>query len=357
MTLQINNIIPENQQLMIPSIRTNHCVTDKADGLRAFLLVADNGRLYLIDMNINVMFTGSITKYGKFKNSILDGENVKHQKDRGLMNLFSSFDIYYSHGKYVGGLNFKTLQIEGVEKKTCRHDLLELFLGDLKTEKITNVTEGCELSIKGTCKYFASTDNKSIFQASKEIELIISNNYEKDGLIFTPSNTGVDNSKEPFKWKPPQQNAIDFLVKIKKVKGQEDEIRYVYVDGNNLQDSGNGISKDKTLELMCGFSENDGFLRPMCTLLKDEPTPPTKEYKPVNFYPTNPVNKSACFCNVLSVDNVIRTEKDAEIIEDDTIVEFRYEKEKKDNPTDDNAWKWVPIRNRHDKTAELRNAM
>ena len=28
-----------------------------------------------------------------------------------------------------------------------------------------------------------------------------------------------------------------------------------------------------------------------------------------------------------------------------------------DRPTDDNAWNWVPIRNRHDKTAELRNAM
>ena len=368
MTLQINNIIPENQQLMIPNIRTNYCVTDKADGLRTLLFIADNGRLYLIDMNMNVMFTGSITKDEKFKNSILDGENIKHRKDGGLMNLFASFDIYYSHGKYVGGLDFKSFQIEGVEKKTCRHDLLELFVGGLKIENITNVTEGCELSIK--CKYFAFTDNKSIFQASKEIESIISNNYEKDGLIFTPSNTGVGNSKEPFKtkftwkesfkWKPPQHNTIDFLVKIKKDKGQ-DEIRNVYVDGNNLQESGNGILKYKTLELMCGFSENDGFLKPMLTLLNDEPTPPTKEYKPVNFYPTNPVDKSACFCNILSVDNVIRTEKDGEkegeIIEDDTIVEFRYEKEKKDNPTDDNAWKWVPIRNRHDKTAELRNAM
>ena len=52
--------------------------------------------------NMNVMFTGSITKDEKFKNSILDGENIKHRKDGGLMNLFASFDIYYSHGKYVG---------------------------------------------------------------------------------------------------------------------------------------------------------------------------------------------------------------------------------------------------------------
>ena len=49
---------------------------------------------------------------------------------------------------------------------------------------------------------------------------------EKDGLIFTPTNTGVGGFREPlkskftwqesFKWKPPRSNTIDFLVKIKK---------------------------------------------------------------------------------------------------------------------------------------------
>ena len=362
MTLQINNIIPENQQMMIPNIRKNYCVTDKADGMRTLLYIADNGRLYLIDMNMNVMFTGSIIKDEKFKNSILDGENIKHRRDGTLMNLFASFDIYYLHGEYVGGYDFKTFDVEGVEKKTCRHDLLELFINSLKIENIAKGTEGCGFSIK--CKYFVFTDNKTVFQASNEIETIVSDNYEKDGLIFTPSNTGVGNSKEPFKtkftwkesfkWKPPQHNTIDFLVKI------QDGTRNVYQDGNNLQNSGQGISKYKTLELMCGFSENDGFREPMLTLLQDEPTPSTKEYRPVSFYPTNPVDKSACFCNVLSADNVIRTEKvgekDGEIIEDYTIVEFKYVKQT-DKPTDDNAWNWVPIRNRHDKTAELRNAM
>jgi hypothetical protein len=368
MTLQINNIIPENQQMMIPNIRTNYCVTDKADGLRTLLYIADNGRLYLIDMNMNVMFTGSITKDEKFKNSILDGENIKRRKDGTMMNLFASFDIYYLHGKYVGGYDFKTFIVEGGETKTCRHDLLELFINGLKIENIANGEEDCGLTIK--CKYFAFTDNKTIFQASNEIDTIISDNYEKDGLIFTPSNTGVGNSKEPFKtkftwkesfkWKPPQHNTIDFLVKIKKDKFQGDLIRNVYEDGNNLQNSGQGILKYKTLELMCGFSENDGFINPMNILLEDKPTPSTKEYRPVNFYPTNPVDKSACFCNILFADNVIRTEnqveKTGEIIEDYTIVEFKYVK-KTDRPTDDNAWNWVPIRNRYDKTAELRNAM
>jgi hypothetical protein len=365
MTLQINNIIPVNQQVMIPNIRTNYSVTDKADGMRTLLYIADNGRLYLIDTNMNVMFTGSMTKDEKFKNSILDGEYIKHDKHGASMNLFASFDIYYSHGKYVGNHDFKTFESEGTERKTCRHDLLKLFIDSLKIQNIADGTQQCILYIK--CKHFAFTDNKSIFQASKEIQSIVSDNYEKDGLIFTPSNTGVGNSKEPFKtkftwkesfkWKPPKFNTIDFLVKIKKNDKGQDEIRNVYVDGNNLQDSGNGILKYKTLELMCGFSENDGYIEPMRMLLEDNPTLPTKEYKPVNFYPTNPVDKSAGLCNVLFADNVLRTEDGNEIIEGDTIVEFKYVIDKKDSPTDDNAWKWVPIRNRHDKTAELRNAM
>ena len=68
-------------------------------------------------------------------------------------------------------------------------------------------------------KHFVFTENdKTIFQASNEIDAIETDNYEKDGLIFTPSNTGVGNSKEPFKtkftwkesfkWKPPQHNTI-----------------------------------------------------------------------------------------------------------------------------------------------------
>jgi hypothetical protein len=371
MTLQINNIIPENQQMMIPNIHKNYCVTDKADGMRTLLYIADNGRLYLIDMNMNVMFTGSITKNERFKNSILDGENIKHRKGKPMMNLFASFDIYYLHGKYVGGYDFKTFDVEGAEKKTCRHDLLTQFIKELELESVINIyltashfgPEGCEFTI--SCKRFVFTENdKTIFQASKEIDEIDTDDYEKDGLIFTPSNTGVGNSKEPFKtkftwkesfkWKPPQHNTIDFLVKIK------DETRNIFQDGNNLQNSGQGILKYKTLELLCGFSESDGFREPMLTLLDDKPTPSTKEYRPVSFYPTNPVDKSACFCNILTEDDVIRTEQigetHGEIIEDYTIVEFKYVK-KIDRPTDDNAWNWVPIRNRHDKTAELRNAM
>jgi hypothetical protein len=96
----------------------------------------------------------------------------------------------------------------------------------------------------------------------------------------------------------------------------------------------------------------------MLELLNDVSAPTNEnawEYKPVNFYPKNPADSSACFCNILLNDDVLKTE-DGEFFEENTIVEFRYDLNKV-GLTDDNAWKWIPIRNRHDKTTELRNAI
>ena len=140
-------------------------------------------------------------------------------------------------------------------------------------------------------------------------------------MIFTPTNTGVDGSREPlkskftwkesFKWKPPCHNTIDFLVQIKKNEKGLDAIFNIFVDGTNLLGT-QSILQYKTLELMCGFSrQNDGYLNPMLELLNDVKAPVndnTGEYKPVNFYPTNPADESACYCNVMLDDYDLKTE-------------------------------------------------
>ena len=376
LTLQIDNIIPKSTQLSIPNIRTNYSVTDKADGLRTLLYIANNGRLYLIDMNMNVMFTGTITENEIFKNSILDGEFIKYNKYGKLINLFASFDIYYLNKSYVGKYDFQpTVNDEIINHKEdnkneqCRYELLKTFINEMKIKNVVDDNQSCLFSIR--CKHFAFASlKKTIFTAAKEIQSNVCDDYEKDGLIFTPTNTGVGGSREPlkskftwsesFKWKPPQFNTIDFLVKIKKNEKGQDAIHNVFIDGTNLQSTGkSSILQYKTLELMCGFTRNnDGYLNPMLELINDVSTPTNEnawEYKPVNFYPTNPADKSACYCNVLLNDDVLKTE-DGEFFEGDTIVEFRYDVNKV-GMTDDNSWKWIPIRNRHDKTAELRNAL
>lgn len=229
---------------------------------------------------------------------------------------------------YVGKFDFQTkfddriIDNNEVEKKdqNCRYEILKTFVNNLD---IKNVVDGTQYRVFNmSCKHFAfTTSKKTIFNAAKEIQSNVCDDYEKDGLIFTPTNTGVGGSREPlkskfawkesFKWKPPCHKTIDFLVQIKKNEKGLDAIYNIFVDGTNLLGT-QSILQYKTLELICGFSrQNDGYLNPMLELLNDVKAPVndnTGEYKPVNFYPTNPADESACYCNVMLDDYDLKTE-------------------------------------------------
>ena len=64
----------------VVNINSPYAVTDKADGERKLLFINENGKLYLIDLNMRVQFTGCIIKDKKSFNTILDGELVTHNK-------------------------------------------------------------------------------------------------------------------------------------------------------------------------------------------------------------------------------------------------------------------------------------
>lgn len=373
LTLQIDNIIPIKKEISIINIQTNYSVTDKADGKRTLLHISDNGRLYLIDTNMNIIFTGSVLEkeqtQQRFRNSLLDGEFIKLNKHGKLINLFAAFDIYYKQKAYIGNLDFETFDSaidNKIEKKNSRYDELKKFTNEMKFRSIVDDSVGpCNFHIK--CKDFAFTTN--IFSACKKIHSSVFDEYDKDGLIFTPVNMGVGGSRNPlknkmtwresFKWKPPKYNTIDFLVNIKKNNKGNNEIHNLYLDGNNLQSTGNNIKQYQVIELMCGFSKrNDGYLNPLLELINGEIAPQNEniwEYKKIKFYPKNPADQNACYCNILLTDNVMTTE-DGDFFENDMIVEFRYDLDRI-GLTDDKAWKWVPIRVRYDKTTELRTAI
>ena len=102
MTLQISNIAPINDDSSIPNVRSNYTVTDKADGARKLLYIHNNSKVYLIDTNMNVQFTGAVTKNEELLNSILDGEHILHNKKGDLINLYAAFDVYIINE--VGGM-------------------------------------------------------------------------------------------------------------------------------------------------------------------------------------------------------------------------------------------------------------
>jgi hypothetical protein len=372
MTLQMNNIVPIVNDSFIPNIRTNYSVTDKADGKRSLLYISDNGRLYLIDSNMNIVFTGSSTNLEtnelkqKFHNSLLDGEFIKHDESDKSINLFAAFDIYYEKKNYVGNLSFET----NPRSLTTRYRILETFISNLKLKSVVenSISDHCNFIIK--CKDFEFSFDQSIFNACHVIQSKLFSGYKNDGLIFTPTDSGVGGSKmnalkgkitwaESFKWKPPKFNTIDFLVNVKKnIKGQN-EIHNICSTATNLQDAGSSIKRYQVLELMCGYAkQKDGELSPMLELVTGEPPKMINDgkYQPVKFYPTNPVDINACYCNIMLDDYDVMKTEDGEFFEGDMIVEFKYDIEKK-GVTDDNAWKWIPIRVRYDKTIELREHM
>lgn len=394
-TLQLENVIKETEGSLIPNIRKNYTVTDKADGDRKLLYISDNGRIYMIDTNMNVIFTGTMTDEKTLHNSLLDGEHIKYNKHGKFINLYAAFDIYYINKKSVR--EFAFMKIPGEEEELDNKYRLLLLIKSMKLIKPYSVLDtgmkktdsnnnrSCDFIIKNKVFYVHSND-MTIFEGCAKIISDIDNNiyeYNTDGLIFTPCNTGVGSNRVgiasklykttwemSFKWKPPQYNTIDFLVSFKKDKNGKDEIHTVFKEGMNLTNPQN-ILQYKTLVLRCGFNENDkrhGFLNPSQNIIDDIlPSPDDDEnnekYKPVPFQPTNPYDPTACFCNILLHDNgigslVMKTEEKitedgivegGEYFEEDMIVEFKY-----DNSLE-KGWKWIPIKVRYDKTAELRS--
>ena len=377
-TLQLENIQPKSPDgSNIPNIHEKYTVTDKADGERKLLFVAPNGRIYMIDTNMNVIFTGVVTKDAKLQDSLLDGEHIKYDKNGKFVNLYAAFDIYYIHNVSVRDKGFVPLDAEDEESK-YRLPLLQKFVSELKPVSVMQndkpKNSPCDFVIK--CKQFYSFQDVSIFNGCATILSKVrdgSYEYNTDGLIFTPTSMGVGSDRighagplqkttweASFKWKPPQFNTIDFLVSVKKDKTGKDEVHHVFQEGRNLAGVQN-VVQYKTLVLRCGFDERKhGYLNPMMNLINDDlPNPGNLDaedaYKPVAFQPTNPYDTSASICNVMLADNgnqdLVMMTEEHEYFEEDTIVEFRYDGDK---PA---GWRWIPLRVRYDKTNELRSGL
>ena len=397
-TLQLENIQPINEESNVVNIRQDYTVTDKADGERKLLYINAEGKIYMIDTNMNVIFTGTKTKDKTIFNSLLDGEHVKFDKRANVINLYAAFDIYYINGVSVRGFPFIS-SIGGEEevkqgpiikdttpqpKIKCntvemvlkyRLPLLECFIDLIKPQSVLGDKEETRKSteFRIRCKKFYNTSEKfNIFDGCSEILSKLNEasfEYNTDGLIFTPSYLAVGGThiggppgptfkstwRYSLKWKPAEFNTIDFLVSIKKDKTGKDEIHYVMQEGRNL-DGVQDVIQYKTLVLRCGFDEReDGYINPFQNIINDD-LPSVSDvaneetYKPVPFQPTNPYDPNACYANIMLKEDgskLFMLTEDEEYFEENMIVEFKYV------ITNDDGWKWVPLRVRYDKTAEL----
>lgn len=384
-TLQMENLLnlDGDRGTNIPNIRENYTVTDKADGMRKLLFINEDGRIYLINTNMQVQYTGATSKNRDIFNSLVDGEHVLHDKNGKFLNSYMAFDIYYIDNKNITGYPLtetrekdKTVDNKDKDKNTgeipYRLNILSSLMKALSNENLSR----SHLSVSFSMKRFYS----NVFSGAKTILANASNGlykYNTDGLIFTPANTGVASDKigyeapnfkttweRSFKWKPPEYNTVDFLVSIKKNKTGEFFVGNKFTAGIGMTGAETDIKQYNSMILRVGFDEKKhGYINPCQSIIDDrlpkkEPgfsTDRQSDYKPVQFFPTNPSDDSAGLANFpLTLDKTGELKlftEEGEEIEDNMIVECRYDIDA------EVGWRWIPIRVRYDKTQELRSGV
>jgi hypothetical protein len=425
----MSNIAEIDANSNVPNIRKDFVVTDKADGERNLLFISSKGKIYLINTNMQVIFTGAKTINKEIFNTLLDGELIGNDKFGKFINLYAAFDIYYLNKVDVRMLPFiiKEEAIDSIYSKggeeseksasqskmksatklnknksnnsdiyECRYMLLQSTIASIKALSIMDVNITVETSkntneikkilspitIKNKKFYPESLVKGNIFDACNEILTKIRENrfeYNTDGLIFTHAYYGVGSNKQgetgplskitweySFKWKPAEDNTIDFFVVTTKQPGGEDVIRTIYEPGVNSQLSIQ-LSEYKIIQLSCTYSERKHgtiYLNP-CQDVIDDKLPEfkdtnyeekyTNDAKPLQFYPTEPFDPEAGICNIMLKldDNGVKqmfTEEN-EVFGDNMIVEFSYDLSR------EKGWGWIPKRVRYDKTSEFLQGM
>ena len=197
------------------SVLEDYAVTDKADGLRKLLYVGDKGRIYLLDTNMNVQFSGLFTT-DEWIGTIIDGEHIIHDKFGNYLDAYAAFDCYFFKGDDVR--KEPLVSGDGADGRLKR---LSTVVSGLNPKPVVDGTQPMRISRKA---FYAGGN---IFANCSKVAKAIAEGafeYETDGLMLTPVSLGVGMDSQEgsppnrkrtwarsFKWKPPEQNTIDFL--------------------------------------------------------------------------------------------------------------------------------------------------
>ena len=357
-SISLNNVMKDHKD----SIVEGYVVTEKADGIRAQLLVNSDKRGYLITPKKEVIGTGI-----KFENCsgkwLFDGEYITKNRRGDPIKLFMIFDVYYAgdgFSKYPEHA-YSYPWIAKKKKDISRFSIIEEFKRDV--EIIFDETDfriGFKAYLEGPKKLLKSkkdpnkyTNISGIFRQSKKLWDIETKKsgyeYSIDGLIYMPMYMSVRSLNEGevlknfggewsinYKWKPPEENTIDFRIRFVKEKdknGQErDKIVSSRINGK--------IVKCKQVLLYVGYdSKRDETFDYSWKILTEDKL--DEEKREVLFDPDK--TKSHHVCNLPLKDNKIFCEKDKSELTNNQLVEMRY------CPDNQEDSRWTPLRLRGDK--------
>jgi len=327
-TLEQKNII--DYDLGIITIAKDYTVTDKADGERILLYIDSNNKCYFINSRLDIKYTG--VKLEGITNTLLDGEFITKDILNNFVKIFAVFDIYWLNGK-----NLTTLPLINDIESSKDFSRLETMQSLINKIKNNFKNKNIEIFVKDF-KY-----SEDIFKNCQEIlnnNILHKYNYNIDGLIFTPKYYSVGGSykndspnligtwNKVFKWKPPHDNTIDFLVNIQ--KNNETIIDKTYY---------------KVLDIYVGYNPaNWEFIKPISYLENKIET--NTIYIKKKFIPENVNNNETFAQSYVEIFNDKIYCKNGDEIVNESIVEFSYN-------NDENLiypFRWIPLRVRYDKT-------
>ena len=360
-SMSLNELLIDNKH----SIFTEYVVTEKADGIRAQLLIDHDPTNeysdgYLITPKMEIIGTGL-----RFKNIngiwLFDGEYITQNKNGDPIELFMIFDVYYaSDGASKYPSHAYTFPWSGVKKTDIgRSSIIQDFKNTVQIVQDTtefrigykNYLDGpkrLQKSKKDPNKY---SNINGIFSQSKKLLDIDSKKggfeYSIDGLIYLPMYLSVGamekgETKRSFngtwsinyKWKPPEENTIDFKIRVVKDKtknGLRDKITSTMIKGK--------VVKCKQVRLYVGYDvKEDNSIDFNWELLTESKL---KNFREILFDPNK--DKSLYTCNIPLTNDKMLCLKDKSEIMDEQIIEMRY---LPDNPKE---MSWEPLRVRTDK--------
>jgi ribA/ribD-fused uncharacterized protein len=334
-TLERRHLNPENPH----NILQDYTVTIKADGDRCGLYVARDKKVLKIPKNPEqLVWTGITARDASHVGDFVDGEYIADK------NLFCIFYVLRFRNRDTKSLPLLTTDEDLVKNPLkSRLGCAKLFVDDLKTEFTMNASAD---PLRIETKLFLAGDGVAMQEAITTL-LNTQVEYERDGLIFTPRSTGVAPPEDRkgktwlrvYKWKPPQQNSIDFLVKIY----PEDVI-----------DPATG-EKAKRGELYVSRTPDSDFIYPR-EMMNGEYVPkklPEDLQKvadmntriPSIFQPSVPRDPDAYKIFIPVDSKGAPVDESKNIVKDNTIIECFFDTEK---------YRWGVMRTRYDKTYQYR---
>lgn len=345
-TLERMNLADPLSGYGVVSILSGYTVTEKADGERYLLYVHTDGMAYLINNTMDVKHTGLRATSQKLRSTIIDGELVTFDKrrDDSKTDLFLAFDMYFLDGQSVMGL-----PLVHKEKPSRFGKMMDIFDEDLWVP----VSRDDEPFVELRVKEHIHQEGSRMFDACRTI-LQNANGYpyEIDGLVFTPANLGVfayypgkpakitDNVRwdRVFKWKPAEQNTIDFMIEKESTPYVDPLTKKKY--GVFKLFTGYNANQWEAISVMNGLRMR--YDRAYAEQLKET----ANVYKTRLFRPISQYEKGVEYAYVPYGELTLPVAMNGDIVEDKSIVEFSYEPRAKGHP----SMRWKALRVREDKT-------